>query len=78
MAVADAAYRRSWLRVRRETRGAKDEAQVRFLAPMVQSLDHIGNGQSPEIAMEMPHTLRGCPFQSWSISEALRIELILR
>jgi len=68
-----------WLRVHGGTREAKKEARARFLAPMLQSLDQLGNGQLPEIADgDSPHTPRGCPFQAWSVGEALRLDQILR
>jgi predicted glycogen debranching enzyme len=68
-----------WLRVHGETREAKDEARTRFLTPMLQSLDQLGNGQLPEIAHgDSPHTPRGCPFQAWSVGEALRLEQLVR
>jgi predicted glycogen debranching enzyme len=69
----------AWLRVNGETRKAKDDARARFLTPMLQTLDNSGSGQLPEIADgDPPHTARGCPFQAWSVGEALRLDRILR
>jgi predicted glycogen debranching enzyme len=50
------------------------EARKRFLEPLLSHLDEAGVGHLPEIAdAEPPHTLRGCPFQAWSVAEALRL-----
>jgi predicted glycogen debranching enzyme len=61
----------AWLRVHGWTLEAKEQARTRFLVPMLQSLDQLGDGQLPEIADgDSPHTPRGCPFQAWSVGEA--------
>ena len=45
-----------------------------LLRPDLQGLNHV-----PEIAdAEPPHTMRGCPFQAWSVGEILRLERMLR
>jgi glycogen debranching enzyme len=68
----------AWIRVRGETRRSKDEARRRFLHPMLKLLDPGGTGHLPEIADgEPPHTARGCPFQAWSVGEAIRLERLL-
>jgi predicted glycogen debranching enzyme len=68
----------AWIRVRGQTREAKDEARRRFLEPMVKLLDPSGTGHLPEIADgDPPHTARGCPFQAWSVGEALRLARML-
>jgi predicted glycogen debranching enzyme len=68
----------AWIRVRGGTRSAKDEARRRFLEPMLTLLDPAGTGHLPEITDgEAPHTARGCPFQAWSVGEALRLRRIL-
>ncbi len=68
----------AWVRVRGETRAAKEEARSRFLNPMLALLDPLGTGHLPEIADgDSPHAPRGCPFQAWSVGEALRIGKIL-
>jgi predicted glycogen debranching enzyme len=68
----------AWIRVRGETAAAKQEARTRFLEPMLRHLDEAGLGHLPEIAdAEPPHTPRGCPFQAWSVAEAIRIGKIL-
>ncbi len=44
-----------------------------LLRPDLQGLNHV-----PEIAdAEEPHTMRGCPFQAWSMGEVLRLMKML-
>jgi len=68
----------AWVRVRGSTAAAKREARDKFLAPLLAQLEVAGIGHLPEIAdAEAPHTPRGCPFQAWSVAEALRVERLL-
>jgi glycogen debranching enzyme len=69
----------AWVRVRGCTREAKAQARARFLAPLLAHLDEAGLDHVSEIVdAEPPHTPRGCPFQAWSVGEAIRIaEVIL-
>jgi len=68
----------AWIRVRGQTRSARDEARRRFLEPMLELLDPAGTGHLPEIADgDPPHTPRGCPFQAWSVGEAMRLARLL-
>jgi predicted glycogen debranching enzyme len=69
----------AWVRVRGRTADAKAQARTRFLAPVLAHLDEAGLDHVSEIVdAEPPHTPRGCPFQAWSVGEALRIaEVIL-
>lgn len=68
----------AWVRVRGGTDAAKREARDTFLAPILAHLDEAGLGHISEIAdAEPPHTPRGCPFQAWSVGEALRMEVWL-
>jgi glycogen debranching enzyme len=54
------------------------EARRRFLQPLLRHLDEAGLGHVSEIADgEPPHTPRGCPFQAWSVGEALRLERVV-
>jgi glycogen debranching enzyme len=47
-------------------------------APLLDHLDRAGLGHVSEIAdAEPPHAPRGCPFQAWSVGEALRLERLL-
>ncbi len=70
----------AWVRVRGGTIEAKDAARERFLAPVLAHLDRAGLGHISEIAdAEPPFTPRGCPFQAWSVGEALRLsEVVLQ
>jgi len=65
----------AWVRVRGGTPEAVAEARSRFLAPIMAHLSRAGIGHVSEIAdAEPPHTPRGCPFQAWSVGEALRLD----
>jgi glycogen debranching enzyme len=67
-----------WLRVHGGTDQARSEARRRFLAPLLEHLSEAGLGHVSEIAdAEAPFTPRGCPFQAWSVGEALRLERLL-
>ena len=69
----------AWIRVRGGTTAARDEARRRFLTPLLLHLDDAGLGHISEIAdADPPHTPRGCPFQAWSVGEAIRIERMTR
>jgi predicted glycogen debranching enzyme len=64
----------AWVGVRGGTREAKAQARARFLSPVLAHLDEAGLGHVSEIVdAEPPHTPRGCPFQAWSVGEAIRI-----
>jgi glycogen debranching enzyme len=69
------AFVEGWLRVRGEISSARDEARVRFVAPLRAHLAEAGSGHISEIAdAAEPHAPRGCPFQAWSLAELLRLE----
>ena len=64
----------AWVRVRGGSPGVLREARARFLDPLLRHLDDAGIGHISEIADgDPPHTPRGCPFQAWSVGEALRL-----
>ena len=66
----------AWVRVRGSTAAAKREARELFLAPLLAHLNVAGIGHISEIADgDPPHAPRGCPFQAWSVGEALRLDL---
>ena len=72
------AFVEAWVRVRGNTPEAKSEARERFLTPLLAHLDCAGLGHISEVAdAESPHTPRGCPFQAWSVGEALRIDRVI-
>jgi predicted glycogen debranching enzyme len=69
------AFVEAWVRVRGGTMAAKSEARRRFLEPLIAHTSDAGIGHLPEIADgDPPHTPRGCPFQAWSVAEALRLD----
>jgi predicted glycogen debranching enzyme len=66
----------AWVRVRGNDNDARLEARRRFFEPLLQHLSVAGVGHVSEIAdANAPHTPRGCPFQAWSVGEALRLDL---
>lgn len=68
----------AWVRVRGDTNEARREARGKFFAPLLAHLEEAGLGHISEIAdAEPPHTPRGCPFQAWSVGEALRLDRIV-
>ena len=68
----------AWVRVRGNTAAAKKEARERFLDPLLEQLNHGGLGHLPELAeAEAPYAMRGCPFQAWSLGEAIRLDQIV-
>ncbi len=68
----------AWLRVRGNTPTIRAEGRTRFLAPLLAHLREAGIGHISEIAdADRPHVPRGCPFQAWSVGEAIRIERLL-
>jgi predicted glycogen debranching enzyme len=67
-----------WVRVRGGGPRVIAEARARFLAPLLGHLDEAGLGHVSEIADgQFPHTPNGCPFQAWSVGEALRLDRIV-
>lgn len=68
----------AWVRTRGGTDDARLEARERFLKPLLESLYAAGLGHLPEVADgEPPHTPGGCPFQAWSVGEALRLDRVI-
>ena len=68
----------AWVRVRGATAASRREARARFLDPLLASTKQGGLGHICEIADgDPPHTPRGCPFQAWSVGEALRLERVV-
>jgi predicted glycogen debranching enzyme len=68
----------AWVRVRGDGLEVRREARRRFLEPLARHLDEGGLEHLPEIADGAePHTPRGCPFQAWSVGEALRLSQVV-
>jgi len=68
----------AWVRVHDATPAAKRAARDRFLTPLWRYLDEAGLGHLAEIADgDPPYTPRGCPFQAWSVGEALRLDRLV-
>jgi len=68
----------AWVRVHGNTAEARREARDKFLTPLLAHLDKAGLGHVSEIADAEPaHTPRGCPFQAWSVGEALRLDQVV-
>ncbi len=68
----------AWVRVRGSGDDVRSEARRRFFRPLLDHLDQAGVGHVSEIAdAEPPHTPRGCPFQAWSVGEALRLDRLV-
>ena len=72
------AFVEAWVRTRGDGPAARLEARERFLEPFLQTLDPNNIGHLPEIAEgDAPHEPRGCPFQAWSVGEALRLDRVV-
>jgi predicted glycogen debranching enzyme len=68
----------AWVRARGKTTDAIAEARQRFLQPIATHLDEGGLGHVSEIADgDTPHRPNGCPFQAWSVGEALRLDRLV-
>ncbi|MCA1582196.1 MAG: amylo-alpha-1,6-glucosidase [Acidobacteria bacterium] len=66
----------AWLRVRGGGPDVRRDAEERFLVPLRAHLQTAGLGHISEVADgDAPHRPGGCPFQAWSLAEALRLEL---
>lgn len=74
------AFIEGWVRVRGGGDAAVREARERFLQPLLSHYGAAAPGHVAEIADgDAPHHANGCPFQAWSVGEALRLaEVVLR
>ena len=70
----------AWLRVHGDTTDNRRLATARFLTPLLRHFEQSAPGHVGEIADgDAPHTAGGCPFQAWSVGEAMRlVEDVLR
>ncbi len=65
----------AWVRVRGDTADARREARARFLEPLLASRAWAGLAHVSEVADgDAPYTPGGCPFQAWSVGEAIRLD----
>jgi predicted glycogen debranching enzyme len=68
----------AWVQTRDDPAAAKSIAWRRFVEPLLAHRHQAGYGHVSEIADgDAPHTPRGCPFQAWSVSELLRLTVLL-
>ncbi len=71
------AFAEAWVRVRGGSAAARQEARARFLLPLLREAAANG-GHLPEVADgDPPHDWGGCPFQTWSLGEALRLAQVV-
>ena len=72
------AFVEAWLRTHGNNAQKRKEARQRFLDPLLAGMNAAGLNHISEIADgDPPHTSRGCPFQAWSVAEALRLDRIV-
>ena len=68
----------AWFNVNGVTDETKAEAKTRFLDPLEAHLNAAGEGHISEITdASSPFHPRGCPFQAWSLSEYIRIKMMI-
>lgn len=68
----------AWVRVRGNTSRSRREARERFFKPLLAHLHAAGLGHISEVAdAEAPFTPGGCPFQAWSVGEAIRLDRVV-
>jgi glycogen debranching enzyme len=68
----------AWVRVHKRTPSAIHEARREYLQPLLDHLEAAGLGHVSEISdAGAPHTSRGCPWQAWSVGEALRLDRVI-
>ena len=68
----------AWVRTRGDTASVRLEARRRFLDPLLGRTELFGLGHLSEICDgAAPHRPTGCPFQAWSVAEALRLDLVV-
>jgi glycogen debranching enzyme len=67
------AFLEAWVRANGNTPATWAAGRRRFLAGLARHLDCAGIGHVSEIADgDAPHVPHGCPFQAWSVGEAIR------
>jgi predicted glycogen debranching enzyme len=72
------AFVEAWLRTHGNDPQSRKQARTRFLDPLLAGMDAAGLDHISEIADgDLPHSPRGCPFQAWSVGEALRLDRVV-
>jgi glycogen debranching enzyme len=72
------AFVAAWLRSHENDATAQQQARRRFLDPQLERMNAAGQGHISEIADgDAPHVPRGCPFQAWSVAEALWLDRVV-
>ncbi len=72
------AFVQAWLRTHGNDTAARLLARGRYLNPLLAGMHAAGQGHISEIADgDAPHKPRGCPFQAWSVAEALWMDRVL-
>jgi predicted glycogen debranching enzyme len=72
------AFVEAWLRTHGNDPQSRKQARTRFLDPLLTGMDAAGLDHISEIADgDLPHSPRGCPFQAWSVGEALRLDRVV-
>jgi predicted glycogen debranching enzyme len=68
----------AWTWIHKRTPAAIHEARRAYLQPLIDHLEEAGLGHVSEIAdAQAPHAPRGCPWQAWSVGEALWLDQIV-
>ncbi len=68
-------FAEAWVRVRGGGTPARRQARKLLLEPLLARVGQPGLGHLPELADgDEPHRPGGCPFQAWSLAEALRLD----
>jgi len=68
----------AWVWIYKATPAAIHGARREYLQPLLDHLEDAGLGHISEIAdAEAPHTPRGCPWQAWSVGEALWLDRVV-
>jgi predicted glycogen debranching enzyme len=68
----------AWVWLHKRTPAAIREARREYFQPLLDHLEEAGLGHISEIAdAEAPHTPRGCPWQAWSVGEALWLDQVV-
>jgi len=70
-----AAFVEAWLRVHGNTAETRTQAAHHYFFPLADTMNDYSLNHIAEIAdAAPPHSLRGCPFQAWSLGEFVRLK----